>query len=330
MAKILILGAGAMGSAFTYPCADKDHDVTLIGSPLENNIIDKLNSKNKFHKVLGCTLPKKLKIFKVDKLNEKLKAKPDLIVVGVNSKGIEWAAKEISKVHNGKTPILLLTKGLALIDNKIETLADKFAYIMRDRDFFKFKRFNLTSVAGPCLAKNLAQKSKTSVVFANVNIKIAKKISNLIENDYYNIECSKDAYGVEYCAAIKNFYSMIIGSAEDLNTASALFQKSVVEMAKFLKLFRCSEKTAYGLAGLADLHVSSAGGRNSRMGKYLGAGYVYSKAKYKYMPNETVEGAELAFEIGLKILKKDFKKKLPLMFALVDSIYHNKKLKIKW
>jgi len=330
MANILILGAGAMGSAFTFPCVDNGHNVSLIGTTLENNIIDKLNRKNKFHKVLGRSLPKKLKIFKVDKLNEKIIAKPDLIVVGVNSKGIEWAAKEISKVHNGKTPILLLTKGLALIDNEIETLADKFAHIMCDRDFFKFKRFNLTSVAGPCLAKNLAQKNKTSVVFANVNIKIAQKIRNLIETDYYNIECSKDSYGIEYCAAIKNFYSMIIGSAKNLNTASALFQKSVVEMAKFLELFRCSEKTAYGLAGLADLHVSSAGGRNSKMGKYLGDGYVYSKAKNKYMPNETVEGAELAFEIGSKILKKSYKKKLPLMYTLVDSIYHNKQFKIKW
>jgi len=330
MKNILVIGAGAMGAAFTFPCIDNGNNVSLVGTPLENNIIDKLNRNNKFHKVLGRSLPKKLKIFKVDKLNEKLKAKPDLIVVGVNSKGIEWAAKEISKIHNGKIPILLLAKGLALIDNKIETLAEKFQNIMTERDWFKFRRFTLTSVAGPCLAKNLAQKNKTYVVFANVNIKIAQKARNLIETDYYNIECSKDSYGVEYCAAIKNFYSMIIGSAKDLNTASAIFQKSVVEMAKFLELFRCSKKTAYGLAGLSDLHVSSAGGRNSKMGKYLGDGHVYSKAKKKYMPNETVEGAELAFEIGSKILKKSYKKKLPLMYSLVDSIYHNKKLNIRW
>ncbi len=330
MKNILVIGSGAMGAAFTFPCIDSGNSVSLIGTPLENNIIDKLNRNNKFHKVLGCSLPKKLKIFKVDKLKEKLKAKPDLIVVGVNSKGIEWAAKEISKIHNGKIPILLLSKGLALKDNKIETLADKFESIMKERDWFKFRGLTLTSVAGPCLAKNLAQKNKTFVVFANVNIKIAKKIKDFIETDYYNIECSKDSYGVEYCAAIKNIYSMIVGSAKDLNTKSSLFQKSIVEMAKFLKLFRCSEKTAYGLAGLADLHVSSAGGRNSKMGSFLGDGHVYSKAKKKYMPNETVEGAELALEIAQKILKKSYKKKLPLMYSLVDSVYNNKKLNINW
>ena len=43
MSKILIIGAGAMGSAFTFPCIDNKHDVTLIGSPLENDQIDNLN-----------------------------------------------------------------------------------------------------------------------------------------------------------------------------------------------------------------------------------------------------------------------------------------------
>jgi len=328
MANIIILGAGVMGSAFSFPCIDNGHNVSLIGSPLENNIIDKLNRKNKFHKALGLSLSKKLKIFKVDKLTEKLKLKNDLIVVAVNSKGIQWAAKQIAKSHNGKTPILILTKGLSVIDNSITTMSDNFKANMNN--IFKFKNLSITSVAGPCLAKDLAKKAKTFVVFANLKIKVARKIKKLIETSYYNIECSKYQYAVEHCAAIKNFYSMIIGSAKDLNTASILFHKSVLEMAKFVQVWEGYEETAYGLAGMADLHVSSAGGRNSKMGKYLGEGYVYTKAKSKFMPNETIEGAELAFELAPKILNKFAKKRLPLMYSLVDSIYRNKKLKIKW
>ncbi len=34
MKKIVIIGAGAMGSAFTVPCVDNDNDVTLIGTHL--------------------------------------------------------------------------------------------------------------------------------------------------------------------------------------------------------------------------------------------------------------------------------------------------------
>ena len=39
MSKILIIGAGAMGSAFTVPCIDNKHEVTLVGSPLEDDQI---------------------------------------------------------------------------------------------------------------------------------------------------------------------------------------------------------------------------------------------------------------------------------------------------
>ena len=42
MSKIIIIGAGAMGSAFTIPCIENGNDVTLIGTHLENNLIDEI------------------------------------------------------------------------------------------------------------------------------------------------------------------------------------------------------------------------------------------------------------------------------------------------
>ena len=48
------------------------------------------------------------------------------------------------------------------------------------------------------------------------------------------------------------------------------------------------------------------------------------------MPNDTVEGAELALEIGPKILKEFKNNKFPLMISLIESICDNKKLEINW
>ena len=106
--------------------------------------------------------------------------------------------------------------------------------------------------------------------------------------------------------------------------------KSVTELVYFTKALQGKEEIVYGLAGLGDLYVSSAGGRNSKMGKYLGEGYVFSEAKKKFMQNETIEGAELAFEIGAKIIKEFDKKDLPLMITLLDTIINDKKFKINW
>ena len=45
MKNILILGAGAMGSAFAFPCADNGHAVSLIGTHLEDEFIDNIKKK---------------------------------------------------------------------------------------------------------------------------------------------------------------------------------------------------------------------------------------------------------------------------------------------
>ena len=61
------------------------------------------------------------------------------------------------------------------------------------------------------------------------------------------------------------------------------------------------------------------------MGKYLGDGYkLFGSKKKNFMINDTVEGAELAFEIGSKIMKEFSKNDLPLMINLLDSIINNK------
>ena len=317
MSKILIIGAGAMGSAFSFPCVDNGHTVNIIGSPLDNKTVDELK-KNYHHQALSCNLPKKINFLKADKLQDELKNNPDLLVIGVNSKGINWITKELDSKNFSNTPLLLLTKGLSIQNNKYVLLTDRF------------KNFEITAVAGPCLAKDLSKKNKTAVVLANKNINKANEISQLIKTSYYFVETSDDLIGIEVCAAIKNFYSMIIGSANELNTAAFLLNKSIIEMKKFVKFLGGSEKSVYGLAGLGDLYVSSAGGRNSKMGQLLRKGHLYTEAKAKFMPKETIEGAELAMDIGKKVLKDFRQKDLPLMHALIDAICNNKKFTIKW
>ena len=78
------------------------------------------------------------------------------------------------------------------------------------------------------------------------------------------------------------------------------------------------------------MYVSSGGGRNAKMGTYIGEGLTFSQAKKTKMEKITVEGAELAKEIGIKV-KKDFnEKKLPLMLSMINAIVDDKKLQIDW
>ena len=121
---------------------------------------------------------------------------------------------------------------------------------------------------------------------------------------------------------------MIIGAGQSLNSSSNLFQKSILEMKYLIKHFKGKDETISGLAGVGDLYVSAAGGRNSKMGSYLGRGYTFKNAKKQFMPNDTVEGEQLAREIAPYILRKIEKKKIPLMIDLMNAILKNKKIKI--
>jgi len=318
MKKIIIIGGGAMVSAFTIPCLDNNNKVTIT-EPYSKRFIKDLSSKKKFHTALKIKLQKKLKFRKFTK--DLLKEKFDLIVIALSLSGINFIGKELKNLKI-KTPILVLTKGLKYEKktNKILTISEQLKK--------NYKEMNISVLKGPCLANELARKNKTSVVIANKNINIAKSIGKQISTKYYIIEYSRDIIGVEVCSAIKNIYSMIIGAGQSLNSSSNLFQKSIIEMKYLTKYFKGKDETTSGLAGVGDLYVSAAGGRNSKMGSYLGKGFTFKTAKKKFMPKDTVEGEQLAREIAPFILKKIDKKKIPLMINLLGAILKNKKLKV--
>ena len=305
-----------MGSAFTFPCIDNKNEVTIT-EPYNKTFIKNLSSKKKYHSSLKINLPNKLKYKKYS--TDLLKNKYDLVVVALSLSGINFISEEFKK-SNIKSPILILTKGL-----KYEKKKQKIFTISEDIKKTN-KNINVSVLKGPCLAKELSNKKQTSVIVANKNIKTAKKICNMITTKYYLTETSKDVIGVEICSSIKNIYSMIIGAGDSLNMSSSLFKKSINEMIYITKYFKGKIETALGLAGVGDLYVSAAGGRNSKMGSYLGHGYTFKNAKRKFMPNETVEGEQLAREIAPFVLKKIQQKKIPLMTKLIKSIINNKKL----
>jgi glycerol-3-phosphate dehydrogenase (NAD(P)+) len=236
----------------------------------------------------------------------------------------------------------MLTKGLSIHNNNYELLVDKLERLLLEKGV---KNASISAIGGPCLATGLANKVHSSVVVANKDMFIAKKIAKMLNTNYYHTSHSDDLNGVEVSAAIKNIFSMAVGAAKGLcsknvseevreknylNTASALIKQSVQEMEIFVEHLKGKKETVKGLAGLGDLYVSSGGGRNSKMGSYIGAGMTFSEAKKSKMEKVTVEGADLAIEIGKKVNQDFDKKKLPLMLGMINAILNDQKLELDW
>ena len=344
MSKIVIIGAGAMGSAFALPCLDNNHDINIVGTHLENDFIIDLKKNNNIHPGLNTKIPEGIKIFKFDEFDELLKSKVDLIVLGISSKGIEWVSEQLGRLFlKDKIPnLLMLTKGLSIYQNKYELLVDKLERLLFDKGI---KHINISAVGGPCLAAGLANRVHSSVVIANKDIHTAKKIADMLNTSYYHTSHTDDLNGVEVSAAIKNIFSMAVGAAKGLcsknisdevreknylNTSSALIKQSIHEMEIFVQHLKGKKETVIGLAGLGDLYVSSGGGRNAKMGSYIGEGLTFSIAKKTKMDKVTVEGADLAKEIAKKVNEDFDSKKLPLMLGMINSIVDDKKLELDW
>ena len=344
MSKIVIIGAGAMGTAFAVPCIDNNHDTNIVGTHLENNFIDLVIKNKRLHPGLNTTIPDGINIIKFEKFDSILNSNIDLIVLGISSKGIEWVAEQLHRVYKDKKlpNLLMLTKGLSIYNNNYELLVDKLERLLFEKGT---KEVNISAIGGPCLATGLINKVHSSVIVANKDISVAKKLAEILNTNYYHTSYSDDLNGVEVSAAIKNIFSMAVGAAKGLcsknaseeireknylNTASALIKQSVQEMEIFVEHLKGRKETVKGLAGLGDLYVSSGGGRNSKMGSYIGEGMTFSEAKKNKMEKVTVEGADLAIEIGKKVNEDFDKKKLPLMLGMINAIMDDKKLELDW
>ena len=140
MANILILGAGSMGTAFSFPCSDKNHFVTIIGTHLENDFIDLINSK-KIHPALECDVTKNVKFLKFEKLTEEINAQPDYAIFSLH-----WAIKLLfeldSRVNTSYelvTPQISTTEVIDIFSNLIDqacegqSLVIAFGAIMKTR-----------------------------------------------------------------------------------------------------------------------------------------------------------------------------------------------------
>ena len=157
----------------------------------------------------------------------------------------------------------------------------------------------------------MAVRRHTCVVFAGDDQAVLDRLAGLFRTDAYHVWTSTDLVGVEVCAAMKNCYALSVGFAEGVleglgetdgpyrnhNYEASLFGQGAAEIGQMLRLLGGRPETAYGLAGVGDMYVTSAGGRNIRVGRLIGAGMTFSEADEK-LGHITLEGAAAIRVIG--------------------------------
>ena len=109
--KVVVLGAGVMGTALTVPLADNGHDVHLVGTHLDGDIIEGIDTSHS-HPRLRTPVPVGVKPHPIERLGQAIQG-VDLLILGVNSQGIEWAAEVLGPLLTADVPLVMIAKGMA-------------------------------------------------------------------------------------------------------------------------------------------------------------------------------------------------------------------------
>lgn len=345
MAKIVVLGAGIMATALSFPASENGHEVRLVGTHLDDDIIKSIK-RDGAHPVLELKVNEGVKAYYLAEAAEAFKD-ADVVMCGVNSFGIEWAGQQFAKLVKPGQNILCITKGMrADNDGTMHILPE---ILKREMGAELARQVTWSAIVGPSIAGEVAMHHDTCVVFCGENQEALDYLAKIFRTDYYHIWTSTDFLGHETGAATKNIYAFAAGFGDGLlereykvapkyvrfNYGAAIFAQGQKELRQFIKLMNGNLDTADGLGGTGDMFVTSMGGRNVRAGRYVGAGIPFSDVRDNLMKGITLEGVAAIKVIGAAlepltergvIGEKDF----PLCRYLYQIIAHDAPLEMPW
>ncbi|MDJ0661296.1 MAG: 2-dehydropantoate 2-reductase N-terminal domain-containing protein, partial [Crocosphaera sp.] len=160
MTRVVILGAGVMGTAFANPLSDRGMAVDLVGTHLDEEIIAEIK-QTRTHPRLKADVGANVTAHQLDALSDVFSRPCDLVVVGVSTPGASWAIEQLTGAMSGTPPIVLLTKGIGETPDRIEILPS-----LMKRAFARsgVKHGPIGAVGGPCIAGELAVRRQTSAI----------------------------------------------------------------------------------------------------------------------------------------------------------------------
>jgi len=341
MAVVTIIGAGMMGSALAFPARENGHEVRLVGTHLDREIID-VSARTGRHPKFVKDFPAGIQYYQIEQVKQAIDG-ADLIIGGVSSFGVDWFADEILPILHEDVPVLTVTKGL--IDTPDGRLITYPVYWERKLAAIG-KKLNLNAIGGPCTSYELAAHDQTEVAFCGKDMKTLEWIRSVMTTDYYHISLSTDVTGIESAVALKNGYALGIAltiglnqkefgldSELHFNSQAAVFGQSMKEMTRLLD-FQGAGTLENLTVGVGDLYVTVYGGRTRLVGILLGRGMNIDEAKEE-LNGVTLESLVVAERVARAVRKsaelgvldlKDF----PLLMHIDEILTQKKEVCIPW
>ena len=341
MAVVTIIGSGMMGSALAFPARENGHEVRLVGTHLDREIIE-TSIRTGRHPKFNKDFPAGVKYYQVEQMDEAISGS-DMIIGGVSSFGVDWFGDVVLPKIPEDMPVLTVTKGL--MDTPDGRLIP-YPHLWKAKLDSMGLRRNLNAVGGPCTSYELVAHDQTEVAFCGDDMDTLRFLKSVMATDYYHISLSTDVVGIESAVALKNGYALGIAltigenqkkfgleSELHFNSQAAVFGQAVREMAKLLEMQGAG--TLDNLCvGAGDLYVTVYGGRTRLVGILLGRGMDIDQAKAE-LNGVTLESLVVAVRVAraVRILAAEGKAELsdyPLLMHVDDILTNHAPVDIPW
>ncbi len=341
MKTVVIVGSGMMGSALAFPARENGHEVRLVGTHLDREIIE-ISKATGRHPKFTRDFPEGIQYYQIEDLAQALEG-ADLVIGGVSSFGVEWFGDVVLPQIAEGTKVLTVTKGLMdTEDGSLLTYVD----LWKAKLAAMGKHLSMNAVGGPCTSYELVAHDHTEVAFCGDDLEILEEIRQIMSTDYYHVSITTDIVGVESAVALKNGFALGVALTVGLNqkkfgldselhynSQAGVFGQSVREMHRLLELQGAC--TVENLAvGIGDLYVTVYGGRTRLVGILLGRGLTIDEAKAE-LNGVTLESLVVAERVARAVRIKAARgevslEEFPLLMHIDDIMQKGKDAEIPW
>ena len=253
---IIILGAGAWGTALAMVLVGIGHRVIIVGRNHE-----KIEYHREFltHEALPDIDLSPDILWSSDVSISLLCA--DIILLALPTQAVSHYLQTIKSDIPENIPIIQTAKGIEittghLIHHVTEKILPSHPIIL---------------LSGPSFAIDVAQGKPTAVTVAARDVYYAQMIQNLFTNSILRPYTSDDIAGVALGGAVKNVLAIAAGYVAGYglgeSAKSALITRGFKEILHLCPYFHAHTETLYGLSGLGDL-ILTTGGLGSRNYRY--------------------------------------------------------------
>jgi glycerol-3-phosphate dehydrogenase (NAD(P)+) len=260
--NIAVIGAGAWGTALALSCARAGRSVTLWEHDAAN--AEALLKKRESLFLPGVRIDERIAIA----ADLAAAAAKQAILLVVPAQAVRSAAKALSPLLAGPTPVVVCAKGIERGSKKFmtEVIAECAANAVP------------AILSGPSFAADVARGLPTAVTLATRDGKLAADLAQAIGSASFRPYHSSDVRGVEIGGAAKNVLAIaagvVAGRGLGASAAAALTTRGFAELTRFGRAYGAKAETMMGLSGLGDLLLtcSSPQSRNFSFGVALGRG----------------------------------------------------------